>query len=161
MADEPDLPGVTRLPSVGLRLDLTDLDGEALCVVRRNDGVVELHPARGDALHLDEDTSHTLAAFLSGRYVMPPELATRIHDAIGGVRFDWLHLGDGAYAVGKSIAELAVRSRTDATIVAVLRGSVPMVAPDPTMPLAAGDELVYASRDASVDAFEDYLLEGR
>lgn len=161
MTEDAEIPGSTRLPGVGLRLDLTDLDGGLLQVVRRHDGVVELHSSDDNATLLDENTAHTLAAFMTGRYVMPPELATRIRDTLGCLRFDWVRLPKHAFAVGKTIEGLQVRSRTGATIVAILRGSIPIVSPEPTVTLATGDELVYASPDQSVEAFERYVLEGK
>jgi len=160
MSDDTPMPGTTRLPGVGLRLELTDIDGVALQVVRRNDGIAELHLSDNRVIRLDEDATHTLAAFMSGRYVMPPELTMRLSDALSCLRFDWCRLAPDAFAVGRTIEGLEIRARTGVTIVAILRGSIPMVPPDPAMRLAAGDELVYASPEHLAEGFERYVNEG-
>jgi K+/H+ antiporter YhaU regulatory subunit KhtT len=46
------------------------------------------------------------------------------------------------------------------TIVAILRGSLPVVDPDPQQRIEAGDELVVACRADGRAALERYLVEG-
>jgi len=160
MPTSPIDPRVHRLPGVGTRLDLADTSGSAIQVVKRHDGRVEIHAAGGRTAELDEANAHALGAFVTGHYVIDPALTERLGDVLGGLLFDWVHVPKGAYAVGRSIEDLAVRRRTGVTIVAILRGSIPIVAPEPSVRLAAGDDVVIASREHDRERFERYIAVG-
>ena len=62
--------------------------------------------------------------------------------------------------MGRTIDELQVRRRTGVTIVAILRGPVPIVTPDPGLRLDERDELVVACSEADLDAFLAYMAGG-
>jgi len=157
---DADRPPLARLPGVGLRLDLADVDGRAVHVVRRHDGSVEIHAGQAGPVRLDPDAAHSLAAFASGRYVMDQQIGAKLADALGGLRFDWVRIAPGWHAAGHTIEELAVRRTTGVTVVAVLRGSLPIVDPDPDLRLVPGDELVVACRQDALDGLERFLREG-
>jgi TrkA domain protein len=155
-------PAPTRLPGVGSSLELRDLDDHLVTVVRRNDGSMMLYPeAPTSCVELDAPTTRSLGAFVSGRYRMDPATAERLDDVLGGLAIDWIRLGRGWAAVGHSIEDLAVRRRTGVTIVAVLRGSQPIVSPDPAEILAGGDELIVAGREEDLRDFDRWLESGR
>ena len=60
---------------------------------------------------------------------------------------DWVTLSAQSPGVGRSIAELEIRRRTKMTVAAILRGDgEPIVAPEPTEILQAGDRLVVVGR---------------
>jgi TrkA domain protein len=101
-----------------------------------------------------------VGAFISGHFRLRPETAERLADVLGGLTIDWVRVQAGDAAVGHTIDELAVRQRTGATIVAVLRGSVPLVAPDPSVLLEARDDLVVVCREDDLDRFVRYMVEG-
>ena len=82
-------------------------------------------------IHLSDAAAHALGALLAGRYELTPTLPTRADRVLGGLTFDWVHVPRSGRAADKSIGELEVRKRTGVTIVAILRGSVPIVAPEP------------------------------
>lgn len=158
--DAPPTSASTRLPGVGSRLDLHDADGRPLHAVRRRSGHVELHTA-DTAVELDPVAASTVGAFISGHFRLSPEAADRLGDALGGLVIDWVRVGPGDAAVGRTIEELAIRQRTGATVIAVLRGSQPLVAPDPSLRLERRDDLVFACRDADRSGFLRFLAEGR
>lgn len=153
-------PATVRLPGVGDRLDLVDDDGAPLHVVRLRSGAVEIHAGSGPPLGLDPRAAMAAGAFISGHPVVDPVLADRIGDVLGGLRFDWVRLEPGDHAVGRTIDELQVRRRTGVTIVAILRGPVPIVTPDPGLRLDERDELVVACSEADLDAFLAYMAGG-
>ena len=152
-------PRPEALPFVGHRLELHADDGTAVVAVRRKDGTLELHLG-GVASVLDPASARSLGALASGHLVVRPELLDRAASVLGGLELDWVRVPVGAAAVGRSIEELAVRRRTGVTIVAILRGSVPVVDPDPSQRLAAGDELVVACRAEERDGLERFLVDG-
>ncbi|WP_426573465.1 cation:proton antiporter regulatory subunit [Aquihabitans sp. McL0605] len=148
------------LPGIGHRLDLTDDDGDPVTVVRRRDGTVEIHHRPGAITVLAPTDARALGALASGHFSMPPELIERTADVQGGIAFDWATIPHGAWVVGLTIDQVAVRKRTGTTIVAVLRGSVPIVDPGPGQVLEAGDDLVIVGRPGERAAFERFLVEG-
>ena len=160
MPTSPIDPRVLPLPGVGTRLDLADTAGSPIQVVKRHDGRVEIHAAGGRTAELDAANAHALGAFVTGHYAIDPALTERLGDVLGGLLFDWVHVPRGAHAVGRSIEDLAVRRRTGVTIVAILRGSIPIVAPEPSVRLAAGDDLVIACREQDRERFERYITAG-
>jgi CPA2 family monovalent cation:H+ antiporter-2 len=63
-----------------------------------------------------------------------------------------------AFAVGKSLADLDLRARTGATVLAIRRGEAGMPAPSPKEPLHAGDVLALTGSDDDVAAARALLL---
>jgi len=156
MTDPTSIPVTSRLPGVGEQLDLVDASNIPVRAIRRRSGDVELHSA-GQLIELDAVAASTLGAFISGHFHMSPEIADRLGDVLGGLTIDWLRLEAGDAAVGYTIEELGVRRRTGVTIVAILRGSLPIVAPDPATRLQGRDDLVIAGREADRDRFQAFM----
>jgi CPA2 family monovalent cation:H+ antiporter-2 len=64
-----------------------------------------------------------------------------------------IQIGASSPAVGRTLAELDLRARTGASVLAIARGGAGMATPSPTEPLAAGDTLAMAgSEDAIAQA---------
>lgn len=61
-------------------------------------------------------------------------------------------LRDGAWAIGRTLAELDLRARTGATVLAIARGESGVATPSPTQPLSLGDALALAGSDESIAA---------
>ncbi len=62
-----------------------------------------------------------------------------------------------SHAVGRSLAELNLRAKTGATVLAINRGDGGMAHPSPTEPLQAGDVLALAGAEDSIAAVRDLL----
>jgi CPA2 family monovalent cation:H+ antiporter-2 len=60
-------------------------------------------------------------------------------------------------AVGRSLAELDLRARTGATVLAIGRGEHGMATPSPTEPLQVGDVLALAGSSEAIDAARNLL----
>lgn len=61
-----------------------------------------------------------------------------------------IQIGAASPAVGRTLAELDLRARTGATVLAIARGGAGMATPSPTEPLAAGDTLAMAGSDDAI-----------
>ncbi len=61
-----------------------------------------------------------------------------------------IQVGAASPAVGRTLAELDLRARTGATVLAIARGGAGMATPSPTEPLAAGDTLAMAGSDDAI-----------
>jgi CPA2 family monovalent cation:H+ antiporter-2 len=66
---------------------------------------------------------------------------------------------EGAPCQGKLIRELALRTQTGASIVAIERAGVNLVNPGPDEELLAGDQLLLLGKHAQLDTARRYLLE--
>ena len=91
---------------------------------------------------------------------MAPDLFERTEGVLGGIDVDWVTVPEGAWAAGLTIGDLALRQRTGTTIVAILRGSIPIVVTDPSQRIEVGDELVFVSQPEGRPALERYLARG-
>lgn len=137
----------TRLPGVGVRYDFETSGGRRIAVVHHRTGERELAVYDVDdpdvcveSLRLDEADSRTLGELLGATRVAE-ELA-RLQQRVEGLAIDWLPVLAGTPYDGKTIADTAARTRTGASIVAVIRGDTPIPAPGPDFGLKAGDTLV-------------------
>lgn len=150
-----------RLPGIGERLVVLDLDGREVSVLRRSAGTVEVDGGEGRAVVLDASAAVVLGAFLTGRVHLGRGVGPRLAEAWGELVVDAFELDAADAAVGRTIGAIGVRRRTGMTVIAILRGHRPIVAPDPDTPLAAGDVLVVVGREADRDGFERTMRDGR
>lgn len=72
-----------------------------------------------------------------------------------------IKIEDGAGAVGKSLAELDLRARTGATVLAISRGEGGgFASPEPREPLRAGDVLALTGSDEAIEAARAAIASG-
>jgi TrkA domain protein len=69
---------------------------------------------------------------------------------VAGLTVDWVEIPDAAPARGAAISDLQVRTRTGASLVAVLRGDDPHPAPGPEFVLDGGDVVLVVGTAAGV-----------
>jgi TrkA domain protein len=143
----------TQLPGVGVRHEFTTSQGERLTVLTHRTGRRELavcdrqDPDRCTTmLHLSPDDTRTLAELLGATHVS--ESLAAVPQRIEGLAIDWITVPEGARVVGTTIAESALRTRTGASVVAVVHGSTTIPAPDPEY-RGPGDGRVPAHRRRS------------
>jgi len=142
-----------HVPGVGAQHTFVDDNGHTLTALLRHNGASELHLPAPGGVHLSASATQALAAALAGHVAITPDLVERLSDVTGGLAFDWVRLAPDSPFASASIQEGGIRERTGVTIVAVLRGSIPVVAPDPHEVLRAGDELVIVGRARDVERF--------
>lgn len=137
----------TVLPGVGVRHEFTTQAGERVGVLVLRNGRREVlvydrrDPDASTApLHLTTDDSRTLAELLGASQVS--ETVTAVQQQIEGLAIEWLEVDPGSAAVGTTIAEGAYRTRTGASIVAVLRDGTSIPAPGPELAFQAEDVVV-------------------
>lgn len=154
-----------RLPGIGTRVEFVTDEGRRLGVVRHHTGRRELFvcpPGDPDttdvATSLTEDEAHTLVDALG--IVSVAEDAGEQTYQVEGLVFAWIEVSEGSPVVGRSIGEMKIRTRTGASIVAVLRpaGSVP--APEPQFVVAAADTLVVAGTAEGITAVRELVGTG-
>jgi TrkA domain protein len=143
------MPDVTEtpLPGVGVRHDFTTASGERLGVVSHRGGrreIVVYDRADPDActsvLHLDGDDTRTLAELLGASRVS--EVLATVTQQLEGLTIDWVVVADTSGLAGATIADGEIRTRTGASIVAVVRDDETRPAPGPEFRFEAGDTAV-------------------
>jgi TrkA domain protein len=137
----------TKLPGVGVRHDFTSEDGTDMAVVVHHDGrreIIAYDADDPDACHslvsLSEPDTQTLAEILGVSHVT--ETVKEIRQVIEGLAIDWTQLPVSSEVAGTKIGDGEFRTRTGASIVAVIRDDVPIPAPEADFVLDAGDVVV-------------------
>lgn len=137
----------TKLPGVGVRHEFTTDDGNDVGVIVHHDGRREIllydevdPDACTSVVNLSEHDTQTLAEILGVSHVS--ETVAEIRHEIDGLTIEWVELPASSELVGTSIGDGAFRTKTGASIVAIMRDSVPVPAPGPEFVLEAGDVAV-------------------
>lgn len=155
----------TPLPGVGVRYDFTTASGQAIGVISHRSGRYELliydvedPDACSEVVHLDDEDTHTLAELLGGAALS--ERLGELQQRVAGLAIDWVPVASTSPCVGRTLADLEVRERTGATIVAAIRGDTPVAAPTADFVVDAGDTLVAVGTSAAVKQLVSLLRTG-
>jgi TrkA domain protein len=126
----------TPLPGVGVRHEFVTAAGERVAVLTHRTGrreVAIFDLADPDAcrtvLHLSADDTRTLAELLGASPVH--EAVAAVQQRLEGLAIDWVTVPARSPFVGATIAEGEFRTRTGASIVAIVRGETTIPAPGP------------------------------
>lgn len=137
----------TQLPGVGVRHEFVTESGLLVGVIAHRDGrreVLVYDQADPDAcssiIELSAEDTRTMAELLGTSQVT--EAVAAVQQRIEGLTIEWLHVTAGSGAAGATIREGEYRTRTGASIVAVIRSGETVPAPDPEQRLQAGDVVV-------------------
>ncbi|GAA3751598.1 cation:proton antiporter regulatory subunit [Salinactinospora qingdaonensis] len=135
------------LPGVGIRYEFTTAEGERIGIVAHRSGDAELVRYNGpdpdepqSLLRLTPEESDALSEILGA-----PRVAERFADLakeIPGLSAGQMELPSDSSFVGKTLGETRARTRTGASIVALVRGEDVIASPGPEQSLQAGDILV-------------------
>lgn len=147
----------TRLPGVGLRHDLTTRAGQRLGVVSQVTGDRELvvfDPDDPDAarlsLRLSSEEAATLAELLGAPRVV--ERLARLREQVEGITTGGVVIPAGSPYEDRTLGDAEIRSRTGASVVAVVRAGEVTPSPTPAFRFARGDKVVVVGTDDGVAA---------
>ena len=151
----------TQLPGVGVRHEFTTSGGERIAVLSHRTGRREIAVYdRGDpdacstVLHLDSSDTRTLADLLGGNPVSEASAAVQ---QLAGVAIDWISIPAGAAHAGTTIGEGRLRTRTGASVVALVRGDDTVAAPGPEVALEPDDVVVAVGTQAGLRQLRELL----
>lgn len=151
----------TQLPGVGVRHEFTTCRGDRVSVLVFRTGRREVAlydhedpDAAATVLHLDEDDARTLTDLLGGN---PVTEAVAGMQQIEGVVLDWIPVEASSSLAGQSIGDGQIRTRTGASVVAIVRTDTTIPAPDPTEQLLAGDTVVAVGTPEGLRAMRQLL----
>lgn len=152
----------TRLPGIGTRLEFVTEEGRRIGVVQHHGGRREVFVCPPDdpdttqwSLRLSEEDAHGLVDAMG--VVSVGETPGEPTYEVEGLVFEWLDVDSGSSASGRSIGQMQIRTRTGASVVAVLRSSGSVPAPEPDFVMQAGDTLVVAGTPHGVERVRSLL----
>lgn len=150
------------LPGVGKKFALTTAGGARMTVIIHNTGHREIYffeegeDFPSHAVRLEDAEARKLGAILGGAYFQPA-VAESMEMVFDQLTVEWLKVGTESPLAGKSLLEAAVRERTGASVIAVLRGGEALPNPQPTEVIRPGDTLMVVGDREQVSRFADLL----
>lgn len=154
----------TVLPGVGLRHILTTAQSRRIGIISHRTGRQDLviydraDPDHADLIVLTPAEAGSLAKLL-GTARAVERLSEQYRQIQGLVSISATITPEGKYA-GKSLAETQARSRTGASIVAVIRDHDVIVSPRPDFVFHTGDVVVIVGTAAGTSAVASILCDG-
>lgn len=137
----------TLLPGVGVRHELSTSSGERIAVLTHRNGRRELavydrndRDACTTVLHLSPEDTLALSEVLGGMQVS--ETVTAVQQQIEGLAIEWVTVPATSQYAHSTIADGQFRTRTGASIVAVLRDGTTVPAPGPEFAFRERDVVV-------------------
>jgi TrkA domain protein len=154
----------TPLPGIGLRHEFTTAEGQRVGLVSHRSGRrdVLVYDARDpdaarQALTLTADEAEVIASLL-GAARITRELID-LPEQVAGLVVEWLPLPPGSPYAGRTLGDTRARTRTGASVVALVRGGAVEPSPGPEHDLLPGDTLVIVGTPQGVQALSG-LLDG-
>ncbi len=152
----------TLLPGVGVRYEFTTRSGSRLGLVSRRDGKVDVvvydnedPDVCTELVTLTPAEAETVAEILGA-----PRITERFADLtreIPGLSAAQLAVAADSRYAGRSLGDTKARTRTGASIVAVVRGLEVVASPGPEEVLQAGDILVVIGTDDGITGVREIL----
>jgi len=146
-----------KLPGLGLRHDFSCLTGRRVGVVSLKNGGRQLivydeydPDAVQVSVDLDADEAAVLAELLGAPKVI--ERLHRLREQVEGLATTGIPIAADSPYVGRTLGDAEIRTRTGASIVAVVRGDDVTPSPTPDFTFHADDRVVIVGTDDGVKA---------
>ena len=156
---------VTPLPGIGVRKDFELSSGRRIGVVTHRDGQTDLIVSKSDdpdACAASVPLSNEEAAVL-GNLLGTPQLVGQLqeeHRDLPGISTRQMPILEGSPFDGRTLGATQLRTRTKASIVAVMRAGQINASPGPDFPLTSGDLLVVVGTTEGLDSAAKILSHG-
>ena len=158
----------SNLPGVGRKFQVETLSGDRLTVVIHDDGTRELYhfdrknldrPA--SVLRLTDGEARQIAGIVGGLTYVPKSLpSTEV--VLEDLVLEWFTLPQGAVAIGKTIRELQLRTKTGASIVSIIEANrLTRTNPEAETLINDGATLILAGDRRSNAKLKDLLVTGK
>lgn len=146
------------LPGVGKKFAINTGEGDRMTVIIHNTGHREIyHFKKGEdypfyAVRLGDAEARQLGAILGGAYFQPP-VAESMDMVMEQLSIEWQRVDPDSPLAGKTIQEAAIRQKTGASVIAILRGGKAHPNPQPDEGIRAGDTLMVVGDREQVTRF--------
>ncbi|MEU9889811.1 cation:proton antiporter regulatory subunit [Sphaerisporangium sp. NPDC051011] len=155
----------TALPGIGLKHEFTTQSGRRIAVVSHRSGrrdvvIYDKHdPDRAcEAVQLNDEEADALVELLGAPRIV--QRLNALHREVEGLVSVQLPIAGGSPYAGRPMGDTRARTRTGASIVAVVRGGQVHASPAPDFGLDAGDVVVVVGSPESTTAVADILTHG-
>ena len=152
----------TKLPGVGVRHDFTTEDGTDIGVLVHRDGRREIlvydtgdPDACSSLVSLSAADSRTVSELLGASQVT--EVVSVVQQNIEGLAIEWLEIAATSGRGGETIGDGQYRTKTGASIVAVIRDDQSIPAPGPDFELLANDVVVAVGTSEGLTMLRDLI----
>ncbi len=152
----------TLLPGVGIRYEIVTAAGDRVGLVARRTGAFDLvvyapddPDVCTDMLTLTPSEADTLAELMGA-----PRIAERFADLtreIPGLMAAQVEIRPESPYAGRTLGDTRARTRTGASVVALVRGDSVLASPGPDTPLSAGDVLVVIGTESGIAGVQRIL----
>ncbi len=152
----------TRLPGVGIRHDFETEAGRRVGVVSHRNGQRDLvvfskddPDACSQVLTLSGPEADALATFLGNRRVI--EKLANLSDQVASLATGKVRIAHGSRYDGLTLGATKARTRTGASIVALLHDGEAVPSPGPEQQLIGGDVLIVVGTAEAIDTLRDIV----
>jgi TrkA domain protein len=153
------------LPGVGVRYEFRGRDGELIGVIARRTGDFDVvvydsgdPDASRPAFRLNPDSAEVLAQILGA-----PRIAERFADLtkeVPGLGAGQIEVPAGSPFTRRALGSTRARTRTGASIVAIVRGDEVIASPGPAEIIEAGDVLVVIGTEGGISGVDRIVNQG-
>lgn len=156
----------TKLPGVGLRYEFDNSDGKRIAVIAHRGGEFEVfvcaEPKDPDSaqrvFRLTDGEADVLAQILGAARMV--ESYADLTKEIPGLHSGQVPVSEASPYAGKPLGDTRARTRTGASIVAVVRGDQVLASPGPEEVLHPHDVLVVIGTDDGIAAVRQLVDQG-
>ncbi|MEU4426471.1 TrkA C-terminal domain-containing protein [Actinoplanes sp. NPDC024001] len=155
----------TALPGLGVSYTFGTAEGQRIGVITHLDGrreVIAYDPDDHETVRhtaVLTDTEARTVAHLLGLPVFVDEVR-QLADGLDGVASVRIPLVAGSPYCGRRLGDTRARTRTGASVVAVIRDGRAIASPEPDFVFRAGDALVAVGDDVAVAELRELLMNG-
>ena len=152
----------TKLPGVGVRHDFTTDDGTDIGVLVHRDGRREIlvydtgdPDACSSLVSLSSSDSRTVSELLGASQVT--EVVAVVQQNIEGLAIEWIEVTPTSSKGGTTIGDGQYRTKTGASVVAIIRDDQSIPAPGPDFELLTNDVIVAVGTSEGLTMLRDLI----
>ena len=153
------------LPSIGVRYEFTCHDGDRIGIIARRGGDFEIvrydrdDPDRArPVFHFTDEEADGVAQILGAPRIA--ERFTELTREVPGIDTGQVKIRPGSPFVGRPLGDTGARTRTGASIVAIVRNQEVLPSPGPAEVLRAHDVLVVIGTEEGITGVEQIVDKG-
>ena len=158
----------SNLPGVGRKFQVETMSGDRLTIVIHDDGTRELYhfnrknlDRAASVLALSDSEARQIAGIIGGLTYVPKALPSS-EVVLEDLVLEWFTIPQGAAAIGKTISDLQVRTKTGSSIVSIIEPNrVTRRNPEAGTLLNEGATLILAGDRRSNAKLKQLLLSGK
>jgi len=153
------------LPGIGVRYEFTSHDGDRIGIIARRGGDFEIvrydrdDPDRArPVFHFTDEEADGVAQILGAPRIA--ERFTELTREVPGIDAGQVNIRSGSPFVDRPLGETCARTRTGASIVAIVRNEEVLASPGPAEILRAEDVLVVIGTEEGISGVEQIVDKG-